>query len=111
MGRDTRGSRGIIRAPFIERLGYTSHAPARLSARPTEAQLAAQKRHWKAAPATDGTTSWPQKPFVWFKLEVVLVVSDPETCCVTRMPDSDSSYHTILSSGKQNDSRICNVQN
>lgn len=30
---------------------------------------------------------WPQSPLVWSGLEVVLVVSDPETCSVIGMPD------------------------
>lgn len=30
---------------------------------------------------------WPQSPLVWSGLEVVLVVSDPETCSMIGMPD------------------------
>jgi hypothetical protein len=54
---------------------------------------------------------WPQNPLVWFELEVVLVVSDPETCSAIGMPDCACFNHALLSSGRQNDSRTCNIQN
>lgn len=73
------GLQGTVCLPYSVHVLDTSLCAACSSPSSLRSDVICPKHKWNQL--------WPQSPLVWSGLEVVLVVSDAETCSVIGMPD------------------------